>query len=186
MTKRNQNFLVDCILFILILSFIFTGILMTWILPPGTGCEHTGQQNKQNIISKNYDSIDYGPLYAQLGKGRGGSGKGRIGRGLGRNQGQGQGLGRFRDQGYNDAGRGLGRNSGEGRGLGRFNNDNDLGRGRGLGQQYRDEICKKFLGLDRHGWGDIHFYAAILFLITLILHLYFHWAWIKSFFVKRN
>lgn len=35
-------------------------------------------------------------------------------------------------------------------------------------------------GLDRHGWGDIHFWLAVVFLGILVLHLIMHWRWIVS------
>lgn len=34
------------------------------------------------------------------------------------------------------------------------------------------------LGLNRHEWGDIHFYISIVFLVLLALHLVLHWNWI--------
>ena len=33
-------------------------------------------------------------------------------------------------------------------------------------------------GLDRHQWGDIHFWASIFFLATILLHVVLHWKWI--------
>ena len=33
-------------------------------------------------------------------------------------------------------------------------------------------------GLDRHDWGGVHFWIAVVFLITLALHLVLHWRWI--------
>ncbi|MFC2125813.1 DUF4405 domain-containing protein [Bacteroidota bacterium] len=33
-------------------------------------------------------------------------------------------------------------------------------------------------GLDRHQWGDVHFWASIFFLATILLHLILHWRWI--------
>jgi hypothetical protein len=33
-------------------------------------------------------------------------------------------------------------------------------------------------GLDRHGWGDIHFWIALALLGVLALHLVLHWKWI--------
>jgi|GEM_PF-3455702 len=36
------------------------------------------------------------------------------------------------------------------------------------------------LGLGRHGWGDIHSVASIVFLGIVGLHLVLHWRWIKS------
>ncbi len=34
------------------------------------------------------------------------------------------------------------------------------------------------LGLSRHEWGDIHFYAAAFFLAVVFIHLVVHWKWI--------
>jgi hypothetical protein len=33
-------------------------------------------------------------------------------------------------------------------------------------------------GLDRHEWGAIHFWIAIVFLCVLAFHLFLHWRWI--------
>jgi hypothetical protein len=33
-------------------------------------------------------------------------------------------------------------------------------------------------GLDRHEWGDLHFWVCIAFLATLTIHLILHWKWI--------
>jgi hypothetical protein len=35
-------------------------------------------------------------------------------------------------------------------------------------------------GLDRHGWGDLHFWIAVAFLLILALHLVLHWRWVVS------
>ena len=35
------------------------------------------------------------------------------------------------------------------------------------------------LGLGRHGWGDLHNVAGIVFLGVVGLHLILHWRWIK-------
>lgn len=35
-------------------------------------------------------------------------------------------------------------------------------------------------GLDRHGWGDIHFWISIAFLGVLTMHLLLHWRWVKG------
>lgn len=35
-------------------------------------------------------------------------------------------------------------------------------------------------GLDRHGWGDLHFWIAVVFFALLALHLVLHWRWIVS------
>ena len=32
--------------------------------------------------------------------------------------------------------------------------------------------------LDRHKWGDIHFWLSVLFFSILALHLFYHWRWI--------
>lgn len=33
-------------------------------------------------------------------------------------------------------------------------------------------------GMDRHGWGDIHFWIAISFLALMAIHFILHWSWI--------
>lgn len=35
-------------------------------------------------------------------------------------------------------------------------------------------------GMDRHGWGDLHFWIAVGFLLILAFHLVLHWRWIVS------
>lgn len=35
-------------------------------------------------------------------------------------------------------------------------------------------------GMDRHGWGDIHFWIAISFLLLMAIHFILHWNWIKQ------
>jgi len=35
-------------------------------------------------------------------------------------------------------------------------------------------------GLDRHVWGDVHFWMAVVFLTALAVHVYLHWNWIVS------
>lgn len=35
-------------------------------------------------------------------------------------------------------------------------------------------------GLDRHDWGDVHFWVSLSFLTILALHLILHWRWIVS------
>ncbi len=42
------------------------------------------------------------------------------------------------------------------------------------------ESSKYFLGLHRHGWGNIHFYLSIAFTTLVIIHLLLSWKWIKS------
>ena len=33
-------------------------------------------------------------------------------------------------------------------------------------------------GLNRHDFGDIHFYLALIFIILIFIHLWLHWAWV--------
>ncbi len=35
-------------------------------------------------------------------------------------------------------------------------------------------------GLDRHGWGNVHFWVAVLLLGTLALHIVLHWRWVVT------
>ena len=35
-------------------------------------------------------------------------------------------------------------------------------------------------GMDRHEWGRIHFWIAVLLLVSLGLHLFLHWRWVVS------
>jgi hypothetical protein len=35
-------------------------------------------------------------------------------------------------------------------------------------------------GLDRHGWGDLHFWIAVVLFTILAFHLFLHWRWIVS------
>lgn len=35
-------------------------------------------------------------------------------------------------------------------------------------------------GMNRHGWGDIHFWTAMGFLLTMVIHLIMHWSWIVT------
>ncbi|OIO70720.1 MAG: hypothetical protein COW19_10865 [Zetaproteobacteria bacterium CG12_big_fil_rev_8_21_14_0_65_55_1124] len=35
-------------------------------------------------------------------------------------------------------------------------------------------------GLDRHEWGDIHFWISLVFFSLLALHLVLHWRWLVS------
>lgn len=34
------------------------------------------------------------------------------------------------------------------------------------------------LGLSRHEWGSIHFYAALSLLVLVVLHIVLHWKWV--------
>lgn len=33
-------------------------------------------------------------------------------------------------------------------------------------------------GMDRHQWGEIHFFLAIVLLCTVVVHLFLHWHWV--------
>lgn len=37
-----------------------------------------------------------------------------------------------------------------------------------------------FLGLDRHGWGDIHLWLSFAFLFMAIVHLVLNWKWLQK------
>ena len=39
---------------------------------------------------------------------------------------------------------------------------------------------REFWGLDRHEWGDWHFYIAVAFCALILLHLVLHLPWIKA------
>lgn len=47
-------------------------------------------------------------------------------------------------------------------------------------QPYASDV----LGLDRHGWGDIHWVLSVFFLLFLILHIVLHWKMIIAM-IKR-
>jgi len=38
-------------------------------------------------------------------------------------------------------------------------------------------------GMNRHDWGDIHFYLSIAFIVAMLLHIVLHW--IRSLFTKN-
>lgn len=40
-------------------------------------------------------------------------------------------------------------------------------------------------GLNRHEWGDVHFWIAIGFLSILALHVFLHWRWVVSVVLRR-
>ncbi len=44
---------------------------------------------------------------------------------------------------------------------------------------------KTIWGLDRHEWGDIHFWISIVFLGLLAMHLVLHWRWIINIITGR-
>lgn len=33
-------------------------------------------------------------------------------------------------------------------------------------------------GLDRHDWGEVHFWLAVAFMAGIVLHVLLHWAWV--------
>lgn len=35
-----------------------------------------------------------------------------------------------------------------------------------------------WLGLDRHGWGDVHFWTAMAALTLVLVHVALHWTWV--------
>ena len=35
-------------------------------------------------------------------------------------------------------------------------------------------------GMNRHGWGDIHFWVSVAFIVLIGTHLFMHWSWIMS------
>jgi hypothetical protein len=41
-------------------------------------------------------------------------------------------------------------------------------------------------GLDRHGWGGIHFWISVALFAVLALHLVLHWRWIVSVATGRS
>jgi uncharacterized protein DUF4405 len=42
------------------------------------------------------------------------------------------------------------------------------------------------LGLDRHDWGEIHFIAAIAFVVLMVVHVWMHWRWCWSMIRGEN
>lgn len=41
-------------------------------------------------------------------------------------------------------------------------------------------------GMNRHAWGDIHFWIAVSFLVLIVVHLVLHWSWIKSMLFSQS
>ncbi len=50
----------------------------------------------------------------------------------------------------------------------------------GSGHAEHGQGPKLLLGMNRHGWGDVHFWLSIGFLIVMFVHLYQHRAWITA------
>jgi uncharacterized membrane protein YhaH (DUF805 family) len=65
--------------------------------------------------------------------------------------------------------------------------------GRGGGRGYYDggglPVEQVFI-FDRHTWGDIHEWLAVVFLILVLVHIALHWSWIvvmtKRLFENRT
>jgi hypothetical protein len=41
---------------------------------------------------------------------------------------------------------------------------------------------KYLWSMDRHEWGGIHFYLAVIFAVLMLIHILLHWTWIKCYF----
>lgn len=48
--------------------------------------------------------------------------------------------------------------------------------------EYGRNVELYFYGMDRHDWGDIHFYLALILFAVLSLHIYLHWQMIVALF----
>jgi len=55
----------------------------------------------------------------------------------------------------------------------------------GHGQSFRvgrgPVEIKYFWSMDRHEWGGIHFYLALIFAVLMLIHIILHWTWIKCY-----
>ncbi len=55
----------------------------------------------------------------------------------------------------------------------------------GLGQELHGgqgrEHIKEFLGLNRHGWGHVHLWLGVIFVVLMVVHLVLHWSWLKCY-----
>jgi hypothetical protein len=38
----------------------------------------------------------------------------------------------------------------------------------------------KVLGMERHDWGDIHFWCGVVCLVATIVHMLLNWQWLKK------
>lgn len=73
---------------------------------------------------------------------------------------------------------GHGQGHGPGHGMG-----NGFGHGFGHGHEIgTDDVTgpKLLWGMDRHEWGDIHFWLSVTFLAMIVIHLYQHRFWLKA------
>ncbi|AQT70258.1 hypothetical protein STSP2_03464 [Anaerohalosphaera lusitana] len=43
------------------------------------------------------------------------------------------------------------------------------------------EHIQELLGMTRDGWGSIHFYISLLFIVLMLAHLFLHWNWVKGY-----
>ena len=50
--------------------------------------------------------------------------------------------------------------------------------------KYGRNVNLTFLGLDRHDWGAVHLYIAIIFLSLLAVHLALHWKKLVGLYEK--
>lgn len=50
--------------------------------------------------------------------------------------------------------------------------------GGGQGRSAMNKTITLLWGLDKHQWGDIHFWIAVFLMLLLLAHLYLHWRWI--------
>ncbi|MFP4023669.1 MAG: DUF4405 domain-containing protein [Thiohalospira sp.] len=50
--------------------------------------------------------------------------------------------------------------------------------------KYGQNVDIRFLGLDRHQWGEIHLYIAIMLVLFLVLHIVLHWNMIVCLYEK--
>ena len=50
----------------------------------------------------------------------------------------------------------------------------------GSGHAGHGQGPKLLLGMNRHGWGDIHFMCSTTFLVLMVIHLYQHRVWLNA------
>lgn len=43
-----------------------------------------------------------------------------------------------------------------------------------------------WLGYTRHGWGDVHFWLGVAFIVLLVAHIWMHWRWIRGMVRGRD
>ena len=55
------------------------------------------------------------------------------------------------------------------------------GRGPGFGGGFgQGRLSHTLLGLNRHDWGEVHFYVSLFLVATVAAHLALHWRWIVA------